>query len=197
MAHHDSYMNLLCDQSCVFLLADALAIASIGFGFLFRYDHSCSLLPASTPSPKCWIALNVCPLYLFPLRHVRFFALSWCFINQKCLLFDLLSQYKTCFKQEDHYFKWVTFSWEDILQRVRDDSKTETNQPLMGIHKQLSYWHLVTEAEHKDQFDEIFFFWLFDLLSWWQPWCASVYWSEIEAFMPQLCNIVYPFINSA
>lgn len=61
------------------------------------------IFPAHFPtSPKCWTALNVCPLYLFPLRHVIiffFFAISQCCINQKCLLFDLHSKHKTRFKK--------------------------------------------------------------------------------------------------
>lgn len=61
------------------------------------------IIPAHFPtSSKVWTALNVCPLYLFPPRHVIFFfffAISRCCIKQKCLLFDLHSKHKICFKK--------------------------------------------------------------------------------------------------
>lgn len=85
-----------CDQSCVFLLADALAIASIGF--LFRYNHSCSFphIPKSLNSTE---HLSFIPFPTATCDFFFFFAISRCCINQKCLLFDLHSKHKICFKK--------------------------------------------------------------------------------------------------
>lgn len=99
-----------CDQSCVVLSADALAITSFGFGFLFRYDLS-RLFPHL---PKMLNSTECLSFILFPTKACNIFfsffgAISWGCINQNCLLFDLCWKHKTYSKKRltllnDHRF---------------------------------------------------------------------------------------------
>lgn len=103
------------------------------------------IFPAHFPSsPERWTALNVCPLYLSPPRHMGwgFCAIAQHCINQKCLLFDLHSEHQVYFK------KGLTLA-------NREGTPHTTQQSFVGIHRELSCCDWGNSVAYQTEPDEI------------------------------------------
>lgn len=92
------------------------------------------IFPAHFPtSPKCWTALNVCLLYLFPPRHVIFFFqyLGVALIKSVCYL--TCTQNTKCVSKRGSLFKTNGIFLEGhITQRAKQQQ--DTKQPVPSGH---------------------------------------------------------------